>query len=92
MNGIRYYIDYEKTEVEEVLINEKIGTVKFNVCENVHKGSYGFGNWEDIFLEVGTEIYSVKGESNAIAVKRGNNYYVYRSDMYEQEICELLAH
>lgn len=83
VNGTKYHSNYERTEIEEALINEKIGTVKFNVSENVHNAGYGFRDGDATFLEVGTEIYSVKDESNAIAIKIGNTYYVYRSDMYE---------
>lgn len=83
VNGSKYYSNYERTEIDDMLINKKLGMVKFNVYENVHNGSYRFRNGDATFLEVGTEIYSVKGDVDSIAVKIGNSYYEYRSDLYE---------
>lgn len=77
INNNKYYSDYERTSIEEALVNKKIGEVKFNVSENVHNGNYKFRNGDATFLEVGTEIYNLKSDDNAIAVKIDNEYFIY---------------
>ena len=77
VNNNKYYSDYERTSIEETLVNKKIGEVKFNVYENVHNGNYKFRNGDASFLNVGTELYSLKSDVNAIAVKIDNVYYIY---------------
>jgi hypothetical protein len=81
VNDIKYYSDYERTPVESSFVVEKIGEVKFNVYANVHNPNYRFRNGDATFLDVGTELFLVESEGNAIAVMVGNQYYIYNADM-----------
>jgi hypothetical protein len=45
----------------------------------VHNPSYRFRDGDATFLDVGTEIYSLRSESNAIAAKIGEQYFLYKS-------------
>lgn len=81
MNNIKYNGDFKESSVESSLIYKKIGEVKFNVSENVNNSNYRFRNGDATFLDVGTEIYSLKSYNNAIAVKIGEQYFLYRAVM-----------
>ena len=81
MNNIKYSGDFKESFVESSLIDKKIGKVKFNVSENVNNSNYRFRNGDATFLDVGTEIYSLKSDNNAIAVKIGEQYFLYRAVM-----------
>jgi hypothetical protein len=83
INDIKYYSNFDRTPIDTSLIGEKIGEVNFNVYENVHNPSYRFRNGDATFLEVGTEIYSVKSNSNAIAVKVAEQFFIYSSDLFK---------
>lgn len=78
VNGHKYYSEFERTSVENTLIGEKIGEVKFNVSKKVGNPSYKFRNGDATYLEVGTEIYGLKSDNNAIAVKIDRQYYIYK--------------
>lgn len=81
INNTKYYSDFTRTSIERSLIGEKIGKVKFNVYENVHNGYYRFRNGDATFLDVGTEIFSLKSDDTAIAVKQGDHYYLYKVNL-----------
>jgi len=80
INNIKYYSDYDRSAIEYSSIGKKIGEVKFNVSQNVHNSMYRFRNGDATFLDIGTEIYNIKSDSNAIAVKINNQYYIYKAD------------
>lgn len=77
INDIKYLKDINKSPIENSLIDKKIGKVKFNVSKNVHNSSYLFRDGDATFLDVGTEISSLKSGNNAIAVKVDGLYYLY---------------
>ena len=81
MNNIKYNSNFKKSSVEYSLIDKKIGKVKFNVSQNVNNPSYQFRNGDATFLDVETEIYSLKSNNNAIAVKVGKQYFLYKADI-----------
>ena len=83
INNIKYYSDFNRSTVEYLLIENKIGEVKFNVSRNVNNANYRFRNGDATFLDVGTEIYSLKLDNNAIAVKIDELYYFYKADLYK---------
>lgn len=78
INNIKYYSDFNRSPVEYSLIGNKIGEVKFNVSKNVNNANYRFRNGDATFLEVGTEIYRLKSDNSAIAVKIGELYYLFK--------------
>lgn len=80
INNTKYYSDYDRSPVEASLVGEMIGEVKFNVSEKVHNPSYRFRNGDATHLVIGTEVYSLKSENNAIAVKIDENYFLYKSE------------
>jgi len=77
INNIKYYKDINKSTIEYSLIDKKIGKVKFNVSKNVHNSSYRFRDGDATFLDVGTEINSLKSNKNGVAVKIDGIYYLY---------------
>lgn len=79
INNSIYYSDYERKIIEETLIDKKIGKVKFNVSEKVTNEGYRFRNGDATFLKEKTEIYSLKSEDKAIAVKIDDKYYIYNT-------------
>lgn len=83
INNAKYYSDFNRKTVEKSLLDTKIGDVQFNISKNVHNASYKFRNGDATYLEIGTEIYSLTSDKNAIAVKIGDFYYLYRNDLYE---------
>jgi len=87
INNTKYYAEYSaekeskysKVSVESSLIGKKIGEVKFNVSENVGNPYYHFRNGDATFLEVGTEIYSLRSGTNSISIKIGAEYFLYKT-------------
>ena len=69
----------DRTPVESSLIEKKIGEVKFKLLDNVHSPYYISRNGDAAFLDIGTEIYSLKSQSDAVAVKIGEQYYLFRT-------------
>lgn len=78
VNGIKYNGDYKKSIVDNSLIDKKIGEVRFNVSKMVHNPMYKFRDGDATFLDIGTEIYSIRLEYNAVAVKIGEQYFLYK--------------
>jgi hypothetical protein len=81
VNDIKYNSDFERTPIEYSSVGEKIGEVTFNVYENVHNSMYRFRNGDATFLDVGTELFLIKSDSNAIAVKVNDQYFIYKADI-----------
>jgi hypothetical protein len=67
---------------DEKYLGEKLGEVKFKVADNVTNPHYKIRNGDAAFHEKGTEIFSIKGQPQLIAVKSSreiNGYKVYFS-------------
>jgi hypothetical protein len=80
INNSIYYSSYVREIVEGTLIDEKIGEVRFNISEKVTNDRYRFRNGDATFLKEKTEIYSLKTEDKAIAVKIDEAYFIYKID------------
>ncbi len=81
-NGVTYDGIYTGTLSDTKYIGEKIGEVKFRVADNVSNPNYKIRNGDAAFHEKGTEIYTIKGYPQLIAVKSPrdiNGYRVYYS-------------
>ena len=70
----------DRTPVESTLVDKKIGEVKFTLSDNVHSPYYINRNGDAAFLDIGTEIYSIKSQSNAVAIKIGEQYYIFKNN------------
>ena len=77
INSTKYYGDYNKSIVKTSEIGNKIDKVTFNVAEKVSNPNYRFRDGDATFVDVGTEIYSINKIDNAVAVKIGEQYYLY---------------
>lgn len=79
INGKKYHSDFERKEIDYSLVGEQIGTVKFNVADNVHNANYNFRNGDATFLSVGTKIYKVNTLDliNSVVVKVDDKYFLY---------------
>jgi hypothetical protein len=77
INNTKYHKDNNNSIVEASSIGYKIGEVTFNVSEKVSNSKYRFRNGDATFLNVGTEIYNISKIDNAIAIKVGEQYYLY---------------
>jgi hypothetical protein len=67
---------------DEKYLGEKLGEVKFKVADNVTNPHYKIRNGDAAFHEKGSEIFSIKGQQQLIAVKSSreiNRYEVYFS-------------
>jgi len=65
---------------DEQFIGKKLGEVKFKVADNVTNTGYKIKNGDAAFHKEGTDIYSIKGSANLLAVKDKsaiNGYRVY---------------
>jgi hypothetical protein len=86
---IEYNGIYSGVLADEKYIGEKLGTVKYKVADNVTNPNYKIRNGDAAFHEKGTEIFTINGQPNLIAVKDGtqiNGYKVYYSrDATEQQ-------
>ncbi|MFP7298051.1 hypothetical protein [Neobacillus niacini] len=73
---------YSGVLADEKYLGEKLGSVKYKVADNVTNPNYKIQNGDAAFHEKGTEIFSIKGQPNLIAVKDSsqiNGYKVYQS-------------
>lgn len=66
--------------IESTLVGQKIGEVKFTLSNNVHSPYYINRNGDAAFLDIGTEIYSIKSQSDAVAIKIGEQYYIFKNN------------
>lgn len=66
--------------VEPTLVDKKIGEVRFTLSDKVHSPYYINRNGDAAFLDVGTEIYSLKSQSNAVAVRINDQYYIFKNN------------
>jgi len=65
--------------VDSTLVGQKIGEVRFTLSDHVHSSLYINRNGDAAFLEIGTEIYSIKSQNDAVAVKIGQEYYIFKN-------------
>jgi hypothetical protein len=72
-----YYGGLNMPAVDNSLIGKKIGEVKFTASGNVGNMHYKFRNGDAAYLSVGTEIYSIPSNANAVAVKVNGKYILY---------------
>lgn len=70
----------DRIPVEPTLVDKKIGEVRFKLLDNVHSPYYINRNGDAAFLDVGTEIYSLKSQSNAVAVRIDDQYYIFENN------------
>ncbi|GLC31728.1 hypothetical protein [Clostridium omnivorum] len=77
INNTKYYRGNKKTIVEPSEIGNKIGEVTYNVAGKVGNPKYRFRDGDATLVSVGTEIYDINKIDNAIAVKIGEQYYLY---------------
>lgn len=67
--------------VDELNIGEKIGEVKYTLQGNVRSTFYNYRNFDASFLDKGTPIYQLKGNSNAtLVVYLDDSYYLYQGE------------
>lgn len=81
-NGKVYDGVYSGVLADKKFIGEKIGEVKFKVADNVSNPEYKLKNGDAAFHEKGTDIFTIKGFPNLIAVKSSraiNGYSLYFS-------------
>ncbi|MET3194629.1 hypothetical protein [Bacillus sp. OAE603] len=79
-DGIQYEGIRSGILADEQFIGEKIGEVKFKVADNVTNSGYKIKNGDAAFHEKGTEIYSIEGNPDLLALKDKNTingYSVY---------------
>ncbi len=73
---------YSGVIADEKYIGQKLGEVKYKVADNVSDPEYKIKNGDAAFHEKGTDIFTIKGEPNLIAVKSSraiNGYDIYYS-------------
>jgi hypothetical protein len=79
-NGIEYNGIHSGILSDEKFIGEKLGEVKFKVADTVTNSSYKTKDGDAAFHEKGTEIYTIKGNPDLLALKDKssiNGYSVY---------------
>lgn len=79
-NGVEYNGVQSGVLANENFIDEKVGEVKFKVADHVTNPSYKIKDGDAAFHEKGTEIYSIKGNPELLALKDKtsiNGYKVY---------------
>lgn len=77
-NGIEYNGIYSGILADEKYIGEKLGEVKFKVADNVTNPSYKTKDGDAAFHEKGTEIYTIKGNPDLLALKDKSSINGYR--------------
>ncbi|MEH7306075.1 hypothetical protein [Neobacillus drentensis] len=73
---------YTGIMADHKFIEKKLGEVKFKVADHVSDLEYKIKNGDAAFHEKGTNIYTIKGEPNLLAVKTSeaiNGYNLYYS-------------
>ncbi|MGG0174795.1 hypothetical protein [Gottfriedia acidiceleris] len=79
-NGVEYNGIQSGILANEEFIDEKLGEVKFRVADHVTNPSYKIKDGDAAFHEKGTDIYSIKGNPELIALKDKtaiNGYRIY---------------
>ncbi|NHM31205.1 hypothetical protein [Neobacillus terrae] len=87
-DGKEYVGIFNGTLSDKVYLGNKIGQVRFKVADNISDPYYRTKDGDAAFLKKGTEIYSIKGKPNLIAVKSPwdiNGYRIY-CDSEKEEI------
>ena len=77
VNDVKYYSSFDKEITDLSNINEEIGSITFNVAENVGNPNYKFRNGDATYLQVGTKIYSTKLDGQ-IAALINEEYVLYK--------------
>lgn len=80
-NG-QYVTNDDRKLVDEELIGEKIGKIKFRLSGNVYNSYYKMRNFDATVLDENTKLYKIKNQDikEVIAVKIENKYYLYTCD------------
>lgn len=79
-NADAYVSDDNTVEVSTIPedgVGEKLGSVRFTMENKVSNPEYRLHDWDASYLPTGTEIYSVLGSSNTVAVLLDGVYYRY---------------
>ncbi|WP_088012721.1 hypothetical protein [Gottfriedia acidiceleris] len=79
-NGVEYNGVQSGVLANENFIDEKVGEVKFKVSDHITNPRYKIKDGDAAFHEKGTEIYSIKGNPELLALKDKtsiNGYKVY---------------
>lgn len=87
-DGKEYDGIYSGVITDEKYIGKKLGEVKFKVADNVSDLEYKTKDGDAAFHEKGTEIFTIKGLPNLIAVKSDRNingYALYYSRDEEKD-------
>ncbi|WML31188.1 hypothetical protein RCG24_04720 [Neobacillus sp. OS1-32] len=77
-DGKSYDGIYTGVLADKKFIGEKLGEVKFKVADNVTNPNYKIRNGDAAFHEKGTEIFTIKGYPQLIAVKSSRDIHGYR--------------
>lgn len=77
-NGKEYDGIHSGILADEKFIGKKLGEVKFKVADNVTYHGYKIKDGDAAFHEKGTEIYSIKGNPDLLAVKDKSSINGYR--------------
>lgn len=83
INNTMYTSNFDRTTVDAASLGEPIGKVKFSVSQNVNNPNYRFRNGDATFLEPGTRIYAIKSDAGSVAVKVGEEYYLFKAALRE---------
>ena len=83
INGEAYAAAYinenlNHTEVSEEDIGESLGTVQFTMNGAVSDPGYEMHDWDATYLDEGTQVYTVVGDNDSVAVSADGTYYLYR--------------
>jgi hypothetical protein len=80
INKTMYFGDFNRTTIDNALVGKKIGEVKFTANRNVGNPHYRFRNWDAAYLPIGTEVYNIPSNNNAVAIKVDGRYFLYIDD------------
>ncbi|MFF3099530.1 metallophosphoesterase family protein [Viridibacillus arvi] len=77
-NGRDFYSIDSGVLADNQYLGEKVGKIKFKVADNVTNPSYKTKDGDAAFYEKGTEIFSIKGNNDLLAVKSENSINGYQ--------------
>ena len=97
IDGISYKGDWRETEVPSDRIGEKIGEVSCGVPtvyadENGNVADIPIADGTSFICRIGTELFSIIGNDNAIAAFVDGKYYLYTADESEKILKIALEH
>lgn len=85
-NNQLYHLEYgnvditsQEKEIEESMLDEILGKVKFRLSDNVTSDEYEFREWDASYLRSGTKVYSIKNieVNKSIAAEKNGRYFIY---------------